>query len=167
MRSRCASICAGLLLASAAFAQQVKTHYLRSTDFGRYKTFSWQDVQTQDARWADRIKDIVGAALKAKGWALVDSDGDVAIVATERIENRQVSQALATTIRDRRQSSGVDSVTLEIFVVDLLDATTKKIIWSGSSASALSDEFYKNVESLDNGTQKMFAHFPPRANKKK
>jgi hypothetical protein len=156
-----------LLFAITSFAQQVKTHYDRSADFGGYKTFSWQDVASQDARWADRIKDIVGAELRAKGWTLVDSDGDIAIVATEKIESRQAPQAIATTIRDRRQSTGVDSVTLEIFAVDLLDAKTKKTIWSGSSTHTPSDEFYKNVESLDNGAQKMFAHFPPQAHKRK
>ena len=98
---------------------------------------------------------------------MVDSDGDVAIVASEKIESRQVPQAIASTIRDRRQSSGVDSVAMETFAVDLLDTKTKKIIWSGSSAHALSDEFYKNLESLDNGAEKMFAHFPPHADKRK
>jgi hypothetical protein len=56
------------LLAGTAFAQQVKTDYDRSADFGKYKTFSWEPGETQDALDVDRIKSAVNAALTAKGW---------------------------------------------------------------------------------------------------
>src|SRR2546430_17686729 len=72
-----------LLLASASFAEQVKTDYAHGTDFSRYKTYSWEKVQTQDPLWVSRIKDAVNASMTAKGLSPVDSGGDIAIVAVE------------------------------------------------------------------------------------
>jgi hypothetical protein len=72
-----------LLLAGKLSAQQVKTDYDRSANFGQYKTFSWAQVKTKDALDVDRIKAAVNAALAAKGWTQVDSGGDVSIVAME------------------------------------------------------------------------------------
>src|SRR5712691_6611066 len=84
-----ASVGAMLLFATASFAQQVKTDYDRSTDFSRYKTYSWEKVQTQDPLWVNRIKEAVNMALTAKGWTPVASGGDVSIVAIEMTKIRQ------------------------------------------------------------------------------
>src|ERR1035438_8977334 len=78
-----------LLFATASFAQQVKTDYDRSADFNKYRTYSWEKVQTQDQLWVDRIKGAVNAALTAKGLTLVESGGDVAIVAIETTQDQQ------------------------------------------------------------------------------
>ncbi len=36
------------LFAGKSLAQQVKTDYDRSTNFGQYKTYSWRSVRCQD-----------------------------------------------------------------------------------------------------------------------
>jgi Domain of unknown function (DUF4136) len=87
-RSILASVGIALLLTTASFAQQVKTDYDRSANFGQYTTYSWEKVQTQDPLWVDRIKDAVNAALTAKGWTLVASGGQVAIIAVEMTKNQ-------------------------------------------------------------------------------
>ena len=43
-----ASVGIVLLCAGVSSAQQVKTDYDRNADFGQYKTYSWEKVQTQD-----------------------------------------------------------------------------------------------------------------------
>src|SRR3954468_19536473 len=60
-------------LAGVSFAQQVKTDYDRSANFGQYKTYSWQNVSTSDPLMVDRIKSAVNSALAAKGWTEVPS----------------------------------------------------------------------------------------------
>ncbi len=67
-RKTFASIGILLLAATASMAQQVKTDYDHNADFTQYKTYSWENVQTQDPLWVDRIKGAVNAALAAKGW---------------------------------------------------------------------------------------------------
>ena len=66
-----------LLLAGKLSAAQLKTDYDRNADFGQYKTYSWEQVKTQDPLNIDRIKNAVNADLAAKGWTQVDSGGDV------------------------------------------------------------------------------------------
>ena len=77
------------LLTAASFAQQVKTDYDHSANFGQYKTYSWEKVQTKDPLLVERIKEAVDAALAAKGWTQVDSGGDVSVVAMEITRNQQ------------------------------------------------------------------------------
>jgi hypothetical protein len=77
------------LIAGTSWAQQVKTDYDRSANFGQYKTYSWEQVKTRDPLYVDRIKSAVNAALAQKGWTQVDSGGDVSIVAMEITHNQQ------------------------------------------------------------------------------
>src|ERR1700680_2638574 len=78
-----ATVGVALLLASASFAQQVKTDYDRTADFSRYKTYSWEKVQTADPLWVDRIKEAINSALAAKGLTPQASRGDIAVAAIE------------------------------------------------------------------------------------
>ena len=64
-----------LLLACVSFAQHVKTDYDHSANFGQYKTYSWEKVQTKDQLLVDRIKSAVDSALAAKGWTELPSGG--------------------------------------------------------------------------------------------
>jgi hypothetical protein len=160
-----------LLFATVSFAGQVKTDYDRNTDFRQYKTYSWEKVQTQDALWVNRIKAAVNADLTAKGWKLVESGGDIAIVAMETTQN----QSTLNTFYDGfgggwgwRGFGGFGDATTTVenykvgtLVVDLFDTHTKKLIWRGSSSDTLSNKSDKNIKDLDKGVQKMFDHFPP------
>src|ERR1700729_85071 len=77
------------LFADRASAQQVKTDYDRSADFGQYKTYSWEKVQTRDPLMVDRIETAVNADLASKGWKYVKSGGDVSIIAIKITQNQQ------------------------------------------------------------------------------
>lgn len=162
-----------LLAATASFAQQVKTDYDRSADFSQYKTYSWEKVQTQDPLLVDRIKEAVNGALAAKGWTQVPSGGNVAIVAIEMTKNQQTLNTFYNGFGGGWRWGGgfgnatttVDNYKVGTLVVDLFDASTKKIIWRGSSSDTLSNKSDKNIKELDKGVQKMFAHFPPESNK--
>jgi hypothetical protein len=172
-----ASVGIALLFATASFAQQVKTDYDRSADFSQYKTYSWEKVQTQDPLWVGRIKDAVNAALTAKGWTQVASDGQVAIVAMEMCQNHQTLNTYYDGFgggwgwrRFGGAGFGDATTTTENYkvgtlVVDLFDANSKHLIWRGSASDTLSDKSEKNIKNLDKGVQKMFDHFPPSANK--
>jgi len=158
-----------LLSATAALAQQVKTDFDRSANFGEYKTYSWEKVQTQDPLMVDRIKEAVNASLTAKGWTPVESGGNVAIVAIEMTKNQQTLNTFYDGFgRGWRWGGGfgnatttVDNYQVGTLVVDLFDANTKKLIWRGSASDTLSDKSDKNIKNLDKGVQKMFEHFPP------
>ena len=171
-----------LLFASAAFAQQAKTDYDRSADFSQYKTYSWENVHTQDPLWVDRIKSAVTFALAAKGWTQVESGGTVSIMAMEITKEHQTLNTyydnfgggwgwrgwrLGGAFGDGFGASTTTEDTYKVgtLVVDLFDANTKKLIWRGSSTETLSDKSNKNIKNLDKGVEKMFDHFPPVTSK--
>lgn len=166
-----------ILFASTVSAQQVKTDYDRSANFGQYKTYSWEQVKTKDALDVDRVKSAVNAALAAKGWSQVGSGGDVSIIA---VETTQTQQSLDTFYNGfgggwgwRRFGGGFGEATtttetykVGTLVVDLFDTKTKQLLWRGSTSDTLSNNSDKNIKNLDKGVEKMFKQFPPGASKK-
>jgi hypothetical protein len=161
------------LLATVSFAQQVRTDYDRSADFTQYKTYSWENVHTQDALWVDRIKSAVNSALAAKGWTQVESGGNVSIMAMEITQSRQTLNTYYDDFGGGWRWGGgfgdstttVNTYKVGTLVVDLFDSNTKKLIWRGSSSDALSSKSNKNIKNLDTGVQKMFERFPPDTRK--
>jgi hypothetical protein len=166
------------LFATRSSAQQVKTDYDRSANFGQYKTYSWEQVKTKDALNVDRVKSAVNAALAAKGWSQVDSGGDVSIIA---VETTQEQQSLNTFYDGfgggwgwRRFGGGgfgeatttTDTYKVGTLVVDLFDTKTKQLLWRGTSSDTLSNNSNKNIKNLDKGVEKMFKQFPPGSSKK-
>jgi hypothetical protein len=166
------------LFAGKSSAQQVKTDYDRSANFGQYKTYSWAQVKTKDALDVDRIKTAVNAALAAKGWTQVDSGGDVSIVAIEITQNQQTLNTFYDGFGGgwgwRRFGGGgfgeatttTETYKVGTLIVDLFDAKTKQLIWRGTSSNTLSNNSDKNIKNLDKGADKMFKHFPPGSSKK-
>ena len=166
------SIAMFLVLTAASFAQQVKTDYDHNANFGQYKTYSWEKVQTKDPLMVDRIKQAVNGALTAEGWTQVESGGDVSVVAMEITQNQQTLNTFYDGFGGgwRWGGFGDATTTTETYqvgtlCVDLFDAKAKNLIWRGSSSDTLSSNADKNTKNLDKGVQKMFAHFPPEAKK--
>lgn len=167
------SIALFFVLTAAAFAQ-VKTDYDHNANFGSYKTYSWEKVQTKDPLLVDRIESAVNAALTEKGWTLVQSGGDVSIVAMEITQNQQTLNTFYDGFgggwRWRGFGGGgfgeatttTDTYQVGTLVVDLFDAKAKNLIWRGSASDTLSNNPNKNTKSLDKEVQKMFGHFPPK-----
>jgi hypothetical protein len=165
-----------VLFAGKLSAGQVKTDYDRNADFSQYKTYSWEQVKTQDALNVERIKNAVNGDLAAKGWTLVDSGGDVSIVAMEMTHNQQTLNTFYDGFGGGWRwrgfgGMGEATTTTETYkvgtlVVDLFDAKTKQLIWRGNSSETLSNNSNKNIENLDKDVEKMFKNFPPGSSKK-
>jgi hypothetical protein len=167
-----------ILLANAASAQQVKTDYDRGANFAQYKTYSWEHVATRDPLDVDRIKYAVNAVMAVKGWTLVDSGGDVSIVALEITHNEQTLNTFYDGFGGgwgwRRfggagfgeATTTTDTYRVGTVVVDLFDTKTKQLIWRGSASDTLSNNSDKNIKTLDKGVDKMFKNFPPGSSKK-
>src|SRR5437870_7682548 len=162
------SIATFFVFVAASFAEQVKTDYDHSANFGQYKTYSWEKVQTKDPLLVDRIKSAVNSALTAKGWTLVPSGGDVEVFAIETTQNRQTLDTFYNGFGGGRRWGGFGDATTTVetykvgtLVIDLFDAKTEKLIWRSSSSDTLSDNADKNTKNLNKGVNKMFQHFPP------
>ncbi len=165
-----------LMFAAVSFAQHVKTDYDHNVNFGQYKTYSWEKVQTKDPLLVDRIKAAVNGALAAKGWTEVPSGGDVEVFAIETTQNQQTLDTFYNGFGGGRRwgfgggfgdaTTTVETYKVGTLVVDLFDAKTEKVIWRSSSSDTLSDKADKNTKNLDKGVEKMFKNFPPGSSKK-
>jgi hypothetical protein len=162
-----------LVFAGMGSAQQVKTDYDRSANFALYKTYSWEHVETKDPLIVDRIKHAVNAVLAARGWTLVDSGADVAVVAMEITRDQQTLDTFYDGFgggwgwrRFGGGGFGEATTTTETYkvgtvVVDLFDTKTKQLVWRGAASDTLSNNSDKNIKNLNESVDKMFKHFPP------
>jgi Domain of unknown function (DUF4136) len=161
------------LFAGKSSAQQVKTDYDRSANFGQYKTYSWEQIKTQDPLMVDRIKSAVNAALAEKGFTQVASGGDLSIVAMETTQNQQTVDTFYNNFGGgwRWGGFGDATTTTETYkvgtlLVDLFDTNTRQLLWRSSASDTLSNKSDKNINNLDKGVEKMFKQFPPDPSKK-
>src|SRR5271156_7034950 len=164
-----------LVFAGMASAQQVKTDYDRSANFALYKTYSWEHVETKDPLNVDRIKHAVNTVLAARGWTMVDSGADVAVVAMEITRDQQTLNTFYDGLGGGWGWRGFggggfgESETTEqdykdgTLVIDMYEAKTKQLIWRSSAEDTLSNNADKNEKNLEKGVAKMFKNFPPHA----
>jgi hypothetical protein len=156
-----------LFLASASWAQEVKTDYDHHANFSQYHTYHWEKVKTSDPLWQSRIQDAVDHALQAKGWQRVDNGGDVAITAVGSTHNQREYQTFYDGMGGWRWGGFGETTTEAVnypvgtLVLDLYDAHNHQLIWRGVSSDSLSDKPEKNEKKLDKAVDKMFDHFPP------
>src|SRR5438128_11017981 len=101
-----ASVGLTLALATVSFAQQVKTDYDHGANFGQYKTYSWEKVQTKDPLLVDRITSAVNSALVAKGCTELPSRGDVEVFAIETTQHQQTLDTLYNGFGEGRRWGG-------------------------------------------------------------
>ena len=55
----------------------------------------------------------------------------------------------------------VQTYTEGSLIVDLYDATTRKMVWRGVATAAVSDKPEKNAAKIDKSLMKMFQRYPP------
>lgn len=159
------------VLTAASLAQQVKTDYDRDANFSKYKTFSFEKIQTKDPLLVDRIKSAVSASLTAKGLSQVDSGGDVSIVAVQMTNTQQTLDTFYNGFGGGWRFGGrfgdatttTETYQVGTLVVDLFDSSTKELLWRGSVSDTLSNNSGSNIKKLDKGVEKMFKKYPPKA----
>ena len=169
-----------LFSAASSFATDVRSDYDRAADFGRYKTFCWQRVETRNQLWIERIKAAVSSELTAKGWAQAEpsSGCDVAIVAIEVKRNHDTVNTFYDNFGGGwggwgwrgfggggfgEATTTTETYQIGTLIVDLFDAKNKNLLWRGSATDTLSDSSDKNIKKLNSSVHKLFEHFPPQA----
>ena len=91
-----------MVIANAAFAQNVKTDYAKGTNFASYKTFMWiKEPKTTNPLTRQRVIDDVNSALAARGLQLVTSDADLCVAAHAATTGGAHAQYLLQRVRRR------------------------------------------------------------------
>jgi len=151
------------LTAGVVYAQHVTTDSDRAAPFATYKTYAWTPGTASAISLSEqRIHDGVNAQLQGKGMTQVDSNPNV-FVATH-VTTHTVPQVIADGFGPWGLAGGMATVqtyTEGSLIVDLYDATTRKMVWRGVAQSTVSDKPEKNAEKIDKSLAKMFARYPP------
>jgi len=161
-----------VLIVASSLAQETQTDYDRTVDFSRYKTFSFERVETGDPLWVKRITAAIGAELIAKGWTQVASGGDIAIIAMKITTDRQTLDRFYDSYPGGwgwRWGSGYGDATappetyrVGTLVVDLFDRKAKALLWRGSATHTLSDSSTQNIKNFNKAVTKLFKGFPTK-----
>jgi Domain of unknown function (DUF4136) len=175
MRIKLAIIGAIILTSLCVAAQEVRTHYDKSYDFSKAKTFTIK-IGT---RWGNPTneeysKAVIAEDLTAKGYtpAAPDSSADLLVVIHGATQDR-------TSVQSFYSGTGVEnfgwagpagtSSTWETQykvgtgVVDIFDTKTRKLVFRGVAEDEISPQGEENQKKIDNASTKMFKDFPSRA----
>ena len=151
------------LTAGVVYAQHVNTDSDPAAPFATYKTYAWTPGTASFVSLTEqRIHDGVNAQLQAKGMTQVDSNPNV-FVATH-VTTHTVPQVIADGFGPWGFGAGMATVqtyTEGSLIVDLYDATTRKMVWRGVATAAVSDKPEKNAAKIDKSLMKMFERYPP------
>jgi len=151
------------LTAGVVYAQHVNTDSDPAAPFATYKTYAWTPGTASAVSLTEqRIHDGVNAQLQGKGMTQVDSNPNV-FVATH-VTTHTVPQVIADGFGPWGFGAGMATVqtyTEGSLIVDLYDATTRKMVWRGVATAAVSDKPEKNAAKIDKSLMKMFQRYPP------
>ena len=163
-----------VLLGAAPAGAQTTIDYDGNVDFTKYKTYSWgRNTSSGNPAADERIIAEIEAHLTAAGWKQAPPDEGEVVVAEHATVTNDVSvdtfytgwgtgwgwtgfgpgAGVGTTV-----SQSLRSGTL---VVDMFDATTKKLIWRGTAEGALSTKPEENIPKVQKIIARLFKKFPP------
>jgi len=167
------AILAALVLFAAGLlaAQDVKYNFMPGTDFSKYHTYKWVNVegaahpnQIVDAE----IKQAVDAQLAAKGLTKTEDErADLYVgyqIAVDQ-EKQWNAYGMGGGVRWGGMGTATSStINVGTLVVDMYDPTTKQLVWTGNATKTIdpSANQEKNQKHLDKAIEKLLKNFPPK-----
>ena len=152
-------------VAAIAYAQKVNVDSNPSAPFATYKTYTWTPgAPSLESLTEQRIHTGVNAQLQAKG--LTPADSNPSLYVASFALTKTEPQLIANGFGPWGFGGGfatVDTLVKGTLVVDLYDASTKKMVWRGVATATMSDKSSKNASKIDKALEKMFEKYPPSA----
>ena len=168
----------GLVLLVCGFmaAQDIKTNYMPGTNFSKYKTYKWVNIEGSeqpDQMLDQQIKQAVDAQLASKGMTKTDDEkADMYVGSQVSISQERQWNAYGTGggWRFGGGMATATSSTIEIGTLglDFYDPATKQMLWRGQATKTLnpSKDAQKNQDRLNKAVAKLLKDFPPKPGKK-
>ncbi len=143
------------------------------TDFSKYKTFGFKDVEDiKNTILVERIKNAVSMQLTAKGLTRSEESPDLWVVTHPRLSKQtQINTyntgwgygwgwrgGMGTT------TSTVEEIPVGTLVVDLVDARANELVWRGTASDTLKENATpeEREKNLNNAMAKLFENYPPK-----
>jgi Domain of unknown function (DUF4136) len=165
------------LAPTAAFAQKVSTDFDPVASFAKYKTYAWAEgTKSPNPLGEDRIHQAVETRMAAAGFTKAAGNPDV-FIATHAV-GQEEKEIITTGYgygggyyryggMGGMTTSSVNTYIKGTLVLDMYDASTKKLVWRGTGTDTVSDKAEKNAKKVDKALQKMFKEYPPTPPKAK
>ncbi|MGZ3481275.1 MAG: DUF4136 domain-containing protein [Myxococcaceae bacterium] len=167
-----------LLVLAACSSVKVQTEYDRAANFKGYQTYAYIAQQpgpeeapaVRDPRIREAVVRGVDAGLAAKGLKRTEPDQSPDLLvavhgfATNRIDVQNYGYSYSTTPYGYYPGLSTPSVEVRQYrdgtlIIDLIDATTKQMVWRGTAT----DTFNPGAEAkaIANAIDKTLAEYPP------
>jgi hypothetical protein len=147
----------------------VKVDWDHAADFSKYKTYAWgEGTPAKNQLMGQRIVDGIDQQLAAKGLTKVESGANPdlvvvyhAAVGSETQLNTMSTGGWGVHWGGGTSTTSVEKIPVGKLVVDIGDASSKKLLWMGSASDTLSDDPEKVSKKVQKVIQDMFKKFPP------
>ena len=158
-----------LIGSSVAMAQELLANFLLGTDFSKYHTYRWINIeggahpnQSVDAR----IKQSFDSQLASKGLSRSDDDKADLYVEYQAAVDQKKDWKRYGDGGSWGEMAAATSPTLDVgsLVLDIYDPTAKLLAWTGTATKILNPNRNEeeNVKRLDNAIEKMLRNYPPK-----
>jgi hypothetical protein len=160
-----------LLTSGVALAQDVKYNYAPGTDFSKYHTYKW--VNVEGAKYPDQLVDqqirsAIDSQLATKGFTKATGDASDLVVAYQIAMDQErqwnaYGGGLGFRVGGGMASATSSTISIGTLVFDVYDAGAKQQLWRGDATKTMnpSKDPQKNQESLNKGVAKLLKNFPP------
>ncbi len=154
------------LTANVALGQTVSVNFNKSQSFAAYHTYAWGSNnanQIKNSILAQVAMQNVDAALQGKGLQKVEGNQTPDLIVTANGGMQQ--QTTYTAMGMRGWGGGMATITpkqnvIGTLIVDLYDAKTQSLVWSGIGQNTLSNNGDKNQQIVQKAVAKMFKQWP-------
>lgn len=160
-----------LFTAGTLVAQDVRYNFMPGTDFSKFRTYKWINIEggTHPNQIADaEIKQAVDSQLAAKGLTKVDSDPADLYVGYQVALNQEKqwnAYGMGGGVRWGGMATATQS-TIDVgsLVLDMYNPSTKQLVWTGTATKTLdpSSNQEKNQKHLDKAMEKLLKNYPPK-----
>ncbi len=159
-----------LLFGGVATSQDVKYQSMPGTDFSKYHTYKWVNIeggahpnQIMDAE----IKQSVDAQLATKGLTKTDDEKADLLVGYQIAVDKE-KQWNAYSMGGPRMggmgSATQSTINIGTLVLDMYDPGTKQLVWTGNATKTIdpSSNQEKNEKNLNKAMAKLLKNYPPK-----
>ena len=162
----------GLVLLMCGFmaAQQIMTNYMPGTNFSKFKTYKWVNIEGSeqpDQILDQQIKQAVDSQLASKGMIKTDNEqADLYVAYQVSITQQHQWNAYSMGGPWRGGTATVTSSTIQIGTLglDLYDPGPKQLVWRGQATKTLnpSKNAQTNLNRVNQAVAKLLKSFPPK-----
>jgi hypothetical protein len=160
------------VIAQTAAAQDVRYNFMPGTNFSKYHSYKWIDIEggTHPNQIVDaEIKQAVDSQLSSKGLVKTDGDKPDLLVGYQTAVDQEKQWNAYGMGGARFGGMGTatatsSTISVGTIVVDMYDPTTKQLVWTGRAEKTIepSSNQEKNQKNLDKAMDKLLKNYPPK-----